>query len=167
MKHIDKQGFTRAILDQNFQKIKEINPSYSKRAFAKKLGVSIGMLSEFTSCKRYVSEANLRKILSVVGMSENEWLEFSSLPTKDQKVIRSCKPDEVNSPGMSSDNHYKNILKVVGSDWCEIIFKGDPSTKLKVAELMSKLESQLAKLVDKSSSNKAVKGKFKWSFEGE
>lgn len=59
------------ILQQEHQKLLQKNPAYSLRAFAKRLGMSPGALSDVIRGKRQVSPAKLAHILSKLHIDQN------------------------------------------------------------------------------------------------
>lgn len=60
------------ILWRKFEQSKEANPSYSLRAFAKRLGVSSGALSLIMNGKRNVSFKLAKKISLILGLEQEE-----------------------------------------------------------------------------------------------
>jgi transcriptional regulator with XRE-family HTH domain len=64
------------ILLKKFKESQLKNPRWSQRAFAKKLGVSSGALSEIMNGKRSMSPQLKKKIVSVLHLSPTEQLDF-------------------------------------------------------------------------------------------
>ena len=71
--HLDKAT---GILLRKFREGQLRNTSYSQRAFAQKLGVSSGALSEIMKGKRSMSPRLKKKISAVLQLSPNEQIDF-------------------------------------------------------------------------------------------
>lgn len=66
------------LLFSEFQKIKSRNKAYSLRAFAKKIDVPAGRLSQYFSGKRAISENVAKKIVDKMGFSPEYEKQFMS-----------------------------------------------------------------------------------------
>jgi len=77
------------ILESEFEKIQRKNPAYSKRAFAKKLGLNSGTLSTLLQNKRKLTPAAATKLLERLGLEENQktWIK-AVLQEKNLKIPR-------------------------------------------------------------------------------
>ena len=72
-------------LNQQFQNLKERNPRFSMRSFAKKLGLSIATLSEVMSGKATLSERRAIDVIEKIGLSpelENQLLMMLKQPPR-------------------------------------------------------------------------------------
>jgi uncharacterized protein (TIGR02147 family) len=78
-----------SVLIKKFQEAQLKNPRWSQRAFAQKLGVSSGALSEMMKGKRPISGSLKKKMAETLQLSPSEQLEFfdSDLP-ESLKPIR-------------------------------------------------------------------------------
>ncbi len=77
MKRTDPQNYLQTALKKQFEQAKKKNKAYSLRAFANKLNISHGVLSEILRGKRNVSAKMAIQIF-----------EKSSLPTEEQKHLK-------------------------------------------------------------------------------
>lgn len=78
------------LLLRKFQEGQLRNPRFSQRAFASKLGVSSGALSEILKGKRALSPGQKKKMAEVLGLSPQEQLDFfeDDLPENLRPVRR-------------------------------------------------------------------------------
>ncbi len=72
MKKIIDQSFIRDLVKNHISDIKRKNPLYSMRAFAKKMGISVGGVSSFLSGKSDYSVEMLERIVSSIVSSPEE-----------------------------------------------------------------------------------------------
>lgn len=72
------------ILRRRLEQASQRNPGFSLRAFARRLGLSPGALSEIMRRKRGVSAEKALDIVSRLGLSEAEALRFRNLLLRDQ-----------------------------------------------------------------------------------
>jgi transcriptional regulator with XRE-family HTH domain len=77
------------ILESEFAKAKAKNPAYSKRAFAKKLGLNSGTLSTLLQNKRKLNAAAAARLLDRLKLEENQktWIK-AVLEEKNLKIPR-------------------------------------------------------------------------------
>ena len=75
-----KNEMLRTIISQKFSSIRERNPSYSKRKFAKDLGVSSGSLIDFMAKKRNFGPKTIHRIVSSEKFSSLEIEKIKSTP---------------------------------------------------------------------------------------
>ena len=90
---MDKQRYMREKLAKYLQMVKEINPLYSSRSFAKKLSISPSTYSEFQSGKRTLSGKLLKRLGIMINLTSEELKEFESLPFKKDKFICEYTPE--------------------------------------------------------------------------
>lgn len=160
MNYRDKQSFVRAQLEMAFNTIKATNPRFSSRAFARKIGVSIGMFSEFMAGKRNVSEKKMRKILEGLTLDKQEWIKFNSLPVKNDKKFRISGEDQ-------GDSDFRNVSRTTSHDGASLFFSIDEKTHKKIVEIIENFQVKLAKNVDRlsTSENKFKQYEFSYSLK--
>lgn len=78
MENLLSQAPISKILRSRFNKIRERNPSYSLRAFASKLEMNSGALSEIILCKRSVSYDLAKRMAEKLELTDDEKKEFFS-----------------------------------------------------------------------------------------
>src|SRR5688572_20475018 len=83
-------GRATAILLRKFQEVQIKNPRFSQRAFAQKLGVSSGALSEILKGKRSLSTSQKKRMADTLQLSPQEQLDFfeDDLPENLRPVRR-------------------------------------------------------------------------------
>ena len=88
------QNHFRKILLENFKVIREKNPAFSLRSYARKLGVSPASLSEIMSGKRNITEKTATKVFERLNISPAEKLMLrkisegkKSVGTKDPQFL--------------------------------------------------------------------------------
>ncbi len=75
------------LLNSEFLKRIKRNPQYSKRAFAKLLGVSAGALSEILSGKRKLTSKSAEKVAKALGYSNAEFERLKELVFQNNENI--------------------------------------------------------------------------------
>ncbi len=83
-------GRATGLLLRKFQEVQIKNPRFSQRAFAQKLGVSSGALSEILKGKRALSTAQKKRMADTLQLSPQEQLDFfeDDLPENLRPVRR-------------------------------------------------------------------------------
>lgn len=120
---VQDQLAIQALLAERFKELRKRNPSFSLRAFAKKLELSPATLSGLLQGKRRVSKSLASKIVANLHLPEKEAQALLSLfPEKSQKTLASqITPIEFRE--MSADNfriisdwHHYAIMSLVELD---------------------------------------------------
>ena len=86
----DNTGRATGLLMRKFQEAQLKNPRFSQRAFAQKLGVSSGALSEILKGKRALSSSQKKRMADTLQLSPQEQLDFfdDDLPENLRPVRR-------------------------------------------------------------------------------
>ncbi len=72
MKNLIDQSYIRVLVKNHISSVKKRNPLFSMRAYAKKLGISVGGLSSFLSGKADYSVETLEKLVTDIVVSPEE-----------------------------------------------------------------------------------------------
>lgn len=81
-----EQIIIQKILHQKFEELRTRNPSFSRRAFSKRLGLSAGAISELFSGQRKVSKKLAERIANKLSLDPQERAElFASFPQQSSQ----------------------------------------------------------------------------------
>lgn len=75
------------LLQDEYFRRKTKNPQYSKRAFARDLGISKSSLHEAFAGRKKFSKRSIEKVVNAIGLSEQERSEFIELRSTEQKPL--------------------------------------------------------------------------------
>ncbi len=107
MLQIDK---IRLILLEEFIKAQAKNPSYSMRAYSKRIGVSQAAISEVLAGKRPLTKKTAQKILWGLDKSPNEISQL--VETSEQPNVQKFKSLDMDTFHLISEWHYFAILSL-------------------------------------------------------
>lgn len=127
----------KAELLKHYESRKARNPSYSKRAFARDLGTSIGRLSEILSGKKNPGRRLAARFAASLGLDETETNKFMALAVEDNSYQSSLKNDRDVFDRFTSP-HFLNLLALSQLP----TFRHDPN---KIASLISIPLNQIEK----------------------
>ncbi|MGE0634344.1 MAG: TIGR02147 family protein [Pseudobdellovibrionaceae bacterium] len=119
------QAYLQHLLREKLEEIKSKNKSYSLRAFAQKLGVSHGVLSEVLRDKRRVSEKMALLLCAKSGCSEDEQKALKNLFSDGEKVTLNAKDF-----AFVSEWQYFAILALMESDFFPTSFSLEEANRL-------------------------------------
>ncbi len=167
------QNFLQTILKEKLAEIRYNNPSYSLRAFAKKLNVSSSSLSEILKNKRIVSSKIADKILSKLNVQKEikasilNQIEYDKIIKAPQKRKNRLFIDYTQSQQISKWYHYAILALIDTED-----FKSDPAwiakrfglTTSEVKDAINLLEKM--ELIKKDNSGNLFKSKQEVWYKG-
>jgi uncharacterized protein (TIGR02147 family) len=90
------------IIQKHYHEIQRVNPSYSIRAFAKKLQVSSGALSEILAGKRRLTESLAKRIISRLAMRPRDARRLMLL-VQEEYIEASCMGEDTASTTVPVD----------------------------------------------------------------
>ena len=99
----------RLILLEEFVNLQTRNPSYSMRAYAKKIGVNQSVISEILSGKRSITKKSAEKILAGLDKNPLEIAEVFSGELENKKTFKSLDMDTYH---LIADWYYYGILSL-------------------------------------------------------
>lgn len=85
---LDEKQTVADILKSSYQKLRTKNPLYSKRAFAKKLGVSSAALSEILNCKRAISKTKALALAAKINLNSKDNARLTAAFENTEKLAK-------------------------------------------------------------------------------
>lgn len=82
------------ILESSYEKMKLKNPQYSRRAYARKLGISSGMLSDVSNGKARFTKKRAHEIIEKLEIPAKEKARFLVLLGKSSEIVQDLPPSE-------------------------------------------------------------------------